>query len=116
MTTTRREKLKANLLNHYTEKEPKAFLQFDAFRVDDLYGGVTHELMRGSGVRILIDPETPKEDALEMIKALRKFIKQAYDSQLKELARENQELDAPRCDSCGQELSIFDTWSQEKEP
>ncbi len=84
------ETQKQELLAHYAAREPKEFYQFDGFNYptgmmgyrgdhedadgDELYCGRTYELMHGATVRILITPNTSKEDAVRLLKKLTAWI------------------------------------------
>jgi hypothetical protein len=76
---------KRRLLEHYAEREPKRFRQFDVFTDaladcvmepdedgDCIFGGATYELMNGCwDVRCLINPKLNKADA---VRSLRKVL------------------------------------------
>lgn len=103
--------LKTELLEKYAHKTPRAFCQFDGFRGhplngfdDELYTGWTDELMSGGpSVRILITPNTPKKDALRLIKKLRQWIKtsEVYDNYLAEAPSRERAAAALICGRCG---------------
>ncbi len=70
---------KVRLLAHYAEREPKEFIQYDAFSpegygYDSLFGGYTVELMRGTPCRVLIDPTTSSADAVAMLRRVADWI------------------------------------------
>lgn len=78
------EKTKEKLLEHYQEREPVKFIQYDVFteEFDDivipdkdgysLWAGRTQELMSGNyAIRVLLKPDTKKE---LIIKGLEKVI------------------------------------------
>ena len=72
---------KKELLTHYAEREPKRFLQFDGFDTpggcltdDTLYRTETYELMHGSAVRILIDPEADRASVYRILARLASWI------------------------------------------
>ena len=82
--------IKGNLLEHYATRTPQSFVQFDGHVVgvdcadgvmrpdgdgDCLTAGVTYELMRGASVRVLIHPNTTRNEALRLLKKLRGWIK-----------------------------------------
>jgi hypothetical protein len=84
--------LKEVLLNDYKNKQPHPFIQFDVFSdprcFDDevspdedgycTFAGHTHELMSGAyGVRILIDPETPKNKVIGSLRKVVEWIKKS---------------------------------------
>jgi hypothetical protein len=90
--TTMKPKSKAELLEHYATREPKAFHQFDGFleqwgdsvSCDEdghgLYGpSLSWELMRGSGdrggVRVLIPVGTSSADAVKLLRKIIYIIK-----------------------------------------
>ena len=93
--------LKEVLLAHYKQREPHPFIQFDVVSdpryFDDMvtpdsdgYSSstvYTYELMYGSGVRILIDPETPKDKVIGSIKKVVGWIKKSkiLEEQIDEL-------------------------------
>jgi hypothetical protein len=80
--------IKGELLEHYANKNPRSFVQFDVFvgmppdgsgnpvgeppdkDGDDMFWGLTTELMGGSDVRVLVPLDTSKDDVL---RALRKI-------------------------------------------
>jgi hypothetical protein len=75
------------LLQHYMRRKPKAFIQLDGFDAPGdcysdpetglgLFQGETYELMAGSNVRILIDPETAREKVLEILHRLLEWVEQ----------------------------------------
>jgi len=83
-----KEHLKEALLADYKNKKPNPFIQFDVscdpqcFDVPgedgySLLALVTYELMDGSDVRILVDPETPKDKAIESLKRVAEWIKKS---------------------------------------
>jgi len=76
------EKTRGELLEHYAERRPKEFLQIDGWYGGKWAGdpiiatdadgysmtsGITHELMQGADVRILIPPSTPKSEAITLL-------------------------------------------------
>lgn len=82
-------KTKSELLEHYARATPHRFCQFDCFLNvgegddivkpdkdgDSLFNGETYELMSGQvAVRVLITPETAKEDALRALEKIRDWI------------------------------------------
>ena len=60
---------KQTLLDHYARREPKRFYRLDAFgaATSDMFANTTWELVNGSQVRVLIDPETPRELAADLL-------------------------------------------------
>lgn len=83
------KRLKQDLLKKYGSRNPKSFRQFDAFDVgvdggDDMFhpdsDGVcifsttANELMHSANVRVFIDAETSRGDAIEMLKKLTKTV------------------------------------------
>ena len=82
--------VKGDLLEHYAGKEPCAFRQYDGFVVghgDDLLGRdadgdsfssqPTMELMTGiPGVRVLCSPGCTYDQALRLLKKIRRWIKE----------------------------------------
>ena len=115
--TTRRDELKAELLEKYSGKEPSTFLQFDGFADaepdcimhpdkdgDCLFTSNTHELMTGGvDVRILITAGISKKATLRLLKKLRKIISEEGDfsSRTQEAKRGDQQLDRELCPRCG---------------
>ena len=84
-------KTKMELLKHYAQYEPKAFIQFDGFDWPDdclsnsqtglaTFRMETWELMNGSDVRILINPRTDREKALQILHELTAWIERDEDS------------------------------------
>lgn len=80
---------KGQLLEHYCQREPKQFIQFDGFaghpedsvmRHDDdghtLWKSVTYELMHGATVRVLVDPGTDAQTAATLMRKLANWIEQ----------------------------------------
>ncbi len=66
---------KVRLLAHYAEREPKEFIQYDAWDPETyLSGGHTVELMRGTPCRVLIDPTTTSADAVVMLRLIADWI------------------------------------------
>jgi hypothetical protein len=78
---TKNDKTKLECLQHYTDREPKKFVQLDCWACDGwddvirpdgdghgLTGGVTTELMHGSTVRILILPDTKPAEVAAMLR------------------------------------------------
>jgi hypothetical protein len=68
---------KGRLLAKYAERDPKEFIQYDAFEPtgpDSVFGTHTQELMRGSPCRVLIDPQTSSEDAVMMLIRITQWI------------------------------------------
>jgi hypothetical protein len=76
--------IKDHFLDHYRQREPSAFIQFDAF--DDLpanelvhpdeeghslFCGPTYELMRGATLRILIKPGTSEKTITNLLDKIR---------------------------------------------
>jgi len=88
-----------NKLAHYAKREPKSFLQLDAFYMDHGYdssmhpdkdgdvlmGGGTVELMQGAEVRVLIPTSTDKKMAVRQLKKITKWL--SKDSDLFDLAK-----------------------------
>ena len=72
---------KGRLLTKYAEREPKEFIQYDAFQPevndDSLFSVHTVELMRGSPCRVLIDPATASADAVVMLRLIADWIERA---------------------------------------
>jgi hypothetical protein len=77
----RQQPTKQQLLDHYAEHDPQAFIQLDGFdRPGDSYSdpdtglglfrGYTWELIDGADVRILIRPRVGRQRVLEMLYAL----------------------------------------------
>ena len=79
---------KKEMLAKYKERKPKRFVQYDGFagvglgdpspdaNGDGLWSTETYELMHGSTVRILIDPEASKETVLRLLCKIRDWIVQ----------------------------------------
>jgi hypothetical protein len=82
-----RKRTKEELLGRYSRRDPRPFVQFDAF--DDVQGDTemptdengyslsaieTFELMRGSTVRVLIKPGTTPETALALLDKIKEWI------------------------------------------
>ena len=72
---------KEQLLNHYSKRDPKLFIQFDGYDEPpegctdpEAYSGMcrikTYELMCGNDVRILIDPRKDREKVLRILHKL----------------------------------------------
>jgi hypothetical protein len=61
------EILREALLDHYKSKQPRPFIQYDAFAPDELYSVFTFELMRTLGVRVLIARDIEKEQAVKIL-------------------------------------------------
>jgi hypothetical protein len=84
-----KEPTKEELLRHYAEKEPHRFIQYDGFYdvspeevlPSDEFGlavilGETYELMSGAyGVRVLVEPDTPRETVLALLSRISAVIK-----------------------------------------
>jgi hypothetical protein len=80
---------KETILAKYNEREPTEFYQIDGFHIpgrgdsvmvlddddDCIMGGVVHELMFGSDVRVLIrkEPENPGRTERDIVRMLRKI-------------------------------------------
>jgi hypothetical protein len=82
---------KTQLLQHYAEREPKAFIQFDGFDAPGdcwsdpktglgLFKKGTSELMNGADVRILIDPQTHRKKVLQILHELVAWIEGDEDA------------------------------------
>lgn len=84
--------LKEKLLDHYKVIEPHPFIQFDVFSDPESFDGIvspdkngycsftafTYELMTGSyGVRILINPKTPKDKVIGSLKKVVEWISES---------------------------------------
>ncbi len=81
---------KAELLAKYAQDEPKLFEQWDGWHAqhgdaldydDDGYvvcSCDTFELMQGSDVRILIDPDMPREEVLHLLHMMLGYYKREY--------------------------------------
>lgn len=83
-------KTKQEKLDHYAEREPREFKQYDGFYFEDKLGDDfttpdadgdsitfqgTCELMTGpDGVRVLIPMGTEKKDAIRLLKKITKWI------------------------------------------
>ncbi len=98
------EKTKADLLKKYEQKKPNLFIQYDGCdysnnldaqqymeeiagkRLDIdkhfLEASLTYELMRGSDVKVLINPETSKETVLMLLDKIKDRIKENEDWQI----------------------------------
>ncbi len=98
------EKTKTDLLKKYEQKKPNLFIQYDVFDCSNNLGaqqyleeiegkrldidkhlletGLTYELMRGSDVRVLINPETSKETVLMLLDKIKDRIKENEDWQI----------------------------------
>ena len=76
---------KADTLLHYCGQEPKIFIQYDGFTnvepdavmrpdadKDSIWRVGTIELMQGSSVRVLIEPDTPEEVILRVLQKITK--------------------------------------------
>jgi len=110
-----RDTLKQDLLKHYETMEPQGFYQYDGFvhsgsddvmppDADDdaLSKVITHELMCGSTVRVLVTAGTTEEDALRLLKKIRVWIKKdGFAFHREALARKEVGLDDEVCPRCG---------------
>ena len=115
--TTRRDVLKAELLEKYAGKEPSTFLQYDGFADvepdsmmrpdndgDDIFLGTTQELMTGlPSVRILITAGTSRKTALRLLKKLRRWLKDGgnFSDWMQKAEAEQVHLDSEVCPRCG---------------
>ena len=92
-------KSKEQLLDHYKQREPKRFIQYDGFsgwymdeyadaEGDAKFSGETTELMQGSTVRLLIDPDAEKEVVLRLLRKLSDLSIMSYTAMVERL--ENQ--------------------------
>ncbi len=68
---------KGEMIAHYCEREVREFIQLDHFG-DDIYSSITHDLMHGSPVRVMIPPSTTRKEALRMLKEIRKVVKTRF--------------------------------------
>ena len=113
---------KQELLEHYGARDPKMFLQFDGFEAPGdwyanpetgiaVFGGTTVELMRGSAVRVLIDPST---DRAKVLQILHKLVAWIEDGGLDAVAAP-WELDDPFPDDAVEELKTLWRLASDKE-
>lgn len=80
---------KRSLIGNYMAREPKQFIQYDAFNPatypagpgvgvdndgDELWAGWTEELMHGSQCRVLIPTETDSESVVRMLRKIADWI------------------------------------------
>lgn len=82
---------KQELLDHYSDKEPHLFWQWDGFNEQwgdnvtghdedghQVFGSETYELMSGfPAVRVLVEPGTSKEDALALLSKITGRVKES---------------------------------------
>lgn len=110
------ERFKEELLEHYKQKEPNLFVQYDGFDFTDsggddfmkpdedghcLFSTMTYELMSGAAnVRVLITPQTPKETILKLLDKIKLGIKSDLS---KEVEKSNKLREAE-----GELLKIFE--------
>ena len=115
--TTRRDELKAKLLEKYAGKEPSTFLQYDGFDDmgadsyncpdsdgDSLWSTTTQELMSGfPAVRILITAGTSQKTARRLLKKLRRCLKDGGDfpAWMQGAEVDDMSLDSETCPRCG---------------
>jgi len=115
--TTRRERQKTDLLEHYAQREPKAFYQIDGFAQDgtvsaDADGDVvtispTYELMTDTQtLEILITAGASKADVLRLLRKIRKLVKRyGFGSVRRELESQDAWLAQRVCLTCGAPLA-----------
>jgi hypothetical protein len=103
MEVFKMERVKTELLKKYESRKPNLFIQYDGFHLpsggDDIMvpddkgywcsSNLTYELMGGANVRVLICPNTPKENVLELLEEIMGFIKGSdmYEIEAKEELR-----------------------------
>ena len=116
---TRRDELKAKLLEKYAGKEPSTFLQYDGFADvepddvmrpdsdgDDMSLTTQQELMSGiPAVRILITAGTSQKTARRLLKKLRRWLKDDNDfsSWMQKAEVDDVHLDSEVCPRCGRD-------------
>jgi hypothetical protein len=94
---------KAKLLAHYTDKDPRAFHQFDGWRHGDAVvgcdenghgatAGKTWELMQGSNVRVLIPLDTPAADAVILLRKITSWIECGALREIEEMSLDDREM------------------------
>lgn len=101
---------KSELIENYSRREPKRFIQIDGWHggkwandgiitTDEqgrsMTGGETFELMLGSDVRVLIDPDTPPAEVAALLKNAASFIESGILSEHWKVPS--------TCQTCGQE-------------
>jgi hypothetical protein len=78
---------KKELLGHYGRRKPKRFIQYDGFADveadyvmqpdkdgDTFFCRETYELMRGSQVRVFLDPDASDETVLRLLVKIRDWV------------------------------------------
>jgi hypothetical protein len=86
----KKKRTKGELLEHYAEREPTAFYQFDGWHLgvghgddvmhpdeegDCLASGTTYELMHGADVRVLVKRGMAPEIAAQLLEKLTSWIR-----------------------------------------
>ena len=84
---------KGQLLAHYAKRPVTRFHQYDGFKLEEwdcvldpdehgysVMGGETHELMHGANVRVLIRPDTSREDAVELLERITRSVRDSQQS------------------------------------
>lgn len=112
---------KKSKLLHYCRKEPRNFEQFDVITGgkpnkhdglnwsdkdgDQIISGLTTELISGSTVRVLIEPRTPKKDALRALDKIKEVIEKNYDDPIRQ--------DTPLIQMKDELFAIKTSWTKE---
>jgi len=97
-----RKSTKGELLEKYTSRDVHTFIQYDGFinaeadcntqpdeDKDAIFGGfATEDLMNGSNVRVLLNPATPADAVLRVLRKIVAMIEQQREARNKSLQAE----------------------------